>query len=1049
MKFRFVSFLSSLTFIVTVISSHSHAFVFAPATFEDNFSAQKDVWQANDDIWKYENGMLTAETKESNAFDRFYACKYYAGGDYELSISVKVDKAGEWGGGGLVFNSEKADSLFPSMMARLIACRAVTSGYFTSHYNDVASKEFEEPLLEGWHKIKTVVRGNEMKYDVYVDDRKIIENAETKYDRGYFGITISDGNVSFKDFKFRQIAPAKPVEKFQISKWLGITIEKELIGFDMLNNNVLFFDMNGGIVRSFKAPDGIYGFCSNNRGYIAVFATTKPVVNIYDEEGMLYSTIELKDKSGNLINEISAAVLDEHNFLYIMDGGSKTIYRIKGRSTPVQLSVETNDSEANLASFAVSGQYLYIIDNQAFVYIYRWHNPPAKPVLTGKFRTSGGGSIHSISTDGRDIYVIEGKKVCKYSKNGIKTATYRGWKLPSFEPVALKNGAKNEVYVAEQTSNSVLTLTSVIEDNFPKVEFKNPATAEIIWGTAYGHTGTVKLYKDGTLLKTYLDRKTSKRHSVIIEGLEKNMRYEFSVEPAESAIPGLTVERRYPFVTPAGKGMTQYFNYPIAVILFTDVIDDSKQKPDWPDTMKPIPAGEIERFKKEIMHTCTFYFVNSHMKFCVRPDFFIVEKKYKRSEVFGRDSSYPPKDGLIREILNEKGKKPEDFNAVLYVPAIQEYSEKTGEYFIRGAGGGYTSGTDGKKHGTCWWEMTMKDHGAGNDWLMLHEFNHQTDSLHYVSGHPEYWFNHYGLMEDNVGKFYWWYSADGYLIREATPSHWWLNLRFGNIIATEDKDEDGIPDDDSNVWMDEKRLRTDPTKKDTDGDGISDLKELMSWNNSDRGWGEDYGGKKYFPDPTKSDSDGDGIPDGKDKFPMYPINFEITKASHDIQKPFGTAEWNLLYTIEDPRIKYSVYGNWDDDFLYFAVETAKDAMVSIGIDAGADGWFTGANNYRFQWGYRGRDFSYELYDCSNPTKFGVDGKKLIERDFVCRIEEKDNRKVLLFSLKKNEKTGLTLKKGDVIALNITCGPPANPYGWSRYVSYLEPNHLFDFTLVGK
>lgn len=1031
------------------ITTNAPAIVLAPTTFEDSFVAQKDIWQANEEIWKYEDGVLTGETKEPDAYDRFYGCKYYAGGDYELSVSVKVNKAGEWGGGGLIFNSENTTTLFPSMMARLLQTRAVTSGYFTSHYNDIASRDFEQALPEGWHVIKAVVRGNEMKYDVFIDDKKIIENAEMKYDSGYFGITISDGNVSFKDFKFKQITTAKPVEKFRATKWLGITAQKEIIGFDMLNSNVLFFDSNGNVNRLFKTADGVCGFASNNRGYVAVFSTSKPQAGLYDENGAFVSNTELKDEAGNSFTEFTSAVLDENNFLYLMKGNDKRICRLKGKSAPVEFIVETTEPDAALVSFAVSGQYLYIIDNQAFVYIYRWHNPPAKPVLTRKFRTSGGGSIHAISTDGRDIYVIEGDKVCKYSVNGLKTATYRGWKLPSFAPVAIKNGTKYEVYIADRASNSVLTLTSVMEDSFPKAEFKNPTTAEISWATAMGHTGSVKLYKDGTFIKNYLDRKTSKNHSVIIEGLEKNTRYEFSVEPAESAIPALTTERLYPFVTPAGKGMTQYFNYPIAVVLFTDVIDDAKQKPEYPDTMKPIPIEEIERFKKEIEHTCAFYFVNSHMKYNLKPDFYIVEKKYKRSDVFGAGNAYPPKQELIAEILKQKGKKPEDYNAVLYVPAVQEYSEKTGAYFIRGAGGGYTSGTDGKKHGTCWWEMTMKDHGAGNDWLMLHEFNHQTDSLHHVSGQPEYWFNHYGLMEDNVGKFYWWYSADGYLIREATPSHWWLNLRFGNIMATEDKDEDGIPDNDSNVWMDEKRLGTDHTKKDTDGDGISDLKELMSWNNSDRGWGEDYGGKKYFPDPTKPDSDGDGMPDGKDKFPVYPINFEIIKQTHDIQKPFTSGEWNLLYSLEDTRIKYSVYGNWDDDFLYFAVETAKDAMVSIGIDAGADGWFIGANNYRFQWGYRGRDFSYELYDCSDPTKYGVDGKKLIEGDFTSRIDDKGDRKVLLFSLKKNEKTGLTLRKSDVLALNITCGPPANPYGWSRYISYLEPNHLFDFTLVGK
>jgi hypothetical protein len=144
-----------------------------------------------------------------------------------------------------------------------------------------------------------------------------------------------------------------------------------------------------------------------------------------------------------------------------------------------------------------------------------------------------------------------------------------------------------------------------------------------------------------------------------------------------------------------------------------------------------------------------------------------------------------------------------------------------------------------------------------------------------------------------------------------------------------------------------------------------------------------------------------------------------------------------------------VYANWDDEHLYVALDTRSDAMCSIALDTTADGWFTGPDNYRFQWGYRGRDFTHELYNCIDPTKFGFNDKERIEGDYVYRFEEKGDRKVLLFSLKRNEKTMLNLRPGDVIALQVISGPAPNEYGWSRYVSYFEPNKLVDFTLVEK
>jgi hypothetical protein len=53
---------------------------------------------------------------------------------------------------------------------------------------------------------------------------------------------------------------------------------------------------------------------------------------------------------------------------------------------------------------------------------------------------------------------------------------------------------------------------------------------------------------------------------------------------------------------------------------------------------------------------------------------------------------------------------------------------------------------------------------------------------------------------------------------------------------------------------------TDPKKKDTDGDGLSDADEIA----------------RFYTNPLVADTDQDGIPDGSDPFPML----NIKKGTH-------------------------------------------------------------------------------------------------------------------------------------------------------------------------
>ena len=70
------------------------------------------------------------------------------------------------------------------------------------------------------------------------------------------------------------------------------------------------------------------------------------------------------------------------------------------------------------------------------------------------------------------------------------------------------------------------------------------------------------------------------------------------------------------------------------------------------------------------------------------------------------------------------------------------------------------------------------------------------------------------------------------------------NILFGQSIDT---DKDGLDD------AREREIGTDPAKKDTDGDGLTDGDEVIIWKT----------------DPLKADTDGDGYADGKEVYNGY------------------------------------------------------------------------------------------------------------------------------------------------------------------------------------
>ena len=130
----------------------------------------------------------------------------------------------------------------------------------------------------------------------------------------------------------------------------------------------------------------------------------------------------------------------------------------------------------------------------------------------------------------------------------------------------------------------------------------------------------------------------------------------------------------------------------------------------------------------------------------------------------------------------------------------------------------------------------------------------------------------------------------------------WEQLYFGNLTqtGTDDPDHDGL----SNA--EELLAGTDPTKADTDGDGLMDGTEV----------------KTFGTDPTKVDTDGDRLSDS-DEINKY--GTDPTKADTDGDGLSDQVEILLSHT--DPRKIDSDGDGFNDALEYFSRSNPNDKLV--------------------------------------------------------------------------------------------------------------------------
>lgn len=411
---------------------------------------------------------------------------------------------------------------------------------------------------------------------------------------------------------------------------------------------------------------------------------------------------------------------------------------------------------------------------------------------------------------------------------------------------------------------------------------------------------------------------TGKRtlHTITVGGLNPGKRYFYRIYD-----PGATPtgperrwgaerpwRREYAVSTQAGKREKTILHLPVKVLLMPNVVNvESGVDAPFPPKMS---AADIQKLRDDYATSTRFLWVASGMRLWV--DYHIqVDERWLRwgpepANATGPykglpvSRSYPgvdfaapgggdftifdPKDPLTTKRSPIVEARP--YSAQVEQAFPRRWNKETKRWDFYTSGGG-TLGLDSFPEGIPGRSQYLG--GGDTAWLATHEVHHQLESHgtfslsdreddRIVFDHPaprKRVIAPNGTVTENAwstnGRHGEHWDVIGFWDRQLTDAQW-LRMFFGYTTTTKDGDEDGFPDADPRLPLDEKRFGSNISKPRSDG-RMNDLEKAMLSN-----WAPGPLQATWIrppdqavrPAPLKADSDGDGIPDVEDAYPLHP-----------------------------------------------------------------------------------------------------------------------------------------------------------------------------------
>lgn len=535
----------------------------------------------------------------------------------------------------------------------------------------------------------------------------------------------------------------------------------------------------------------------------------------------------------------------------------------------------------------------------------------------------------------------------------VQTAlTHVSDRLPIIDPMRPVCEIRRDGFTLQYfTDKPCETRIQIRQDDVPIVAFGRKAP--ITWKTISGASGSW--------------------HRLRVDGLQAGKRYYYRIwnpgaEPTSREKnwgAGNGYEREYAVSTLSTKGKKTIIHIPVKVLLMPNVINVASAYPD-NGAPAPEPAkltkAEIDKIRTEYMVSSRYLWVNSGMRLWVDYQIFIDDRwqrwgpepstatgLYKGLPV---SRSYAGKDyedpgGGTHTIVDTTD--PLRANNTPVVEA-KSYSGQVEQAFPRrwnanakrwefyNSGGG-TYGVDQFPQGIPGRSQFLG--GGDTAWLATHEFHHDLESHgefslsnreddRIVFNHPAP--RHRTVSGNMVDEVIW--STNGrhgehwdvmaYWDRTITDAQW-LRMYFGETLSVVDRDEDGFPDDDARLPLDEKRFGSTASRESTNGEMSDlDLAMLSTWADTvlEPTWLKEEIDTRV-PNPKKIDQDGDGVADSADPLPLYPYQPFIVPFSPSVDGSDG--EWKdvpLAGRISKPKLEFT-FKQSHDEAAYYAVFTLK------------------------------------------------------------------------------------------------------------------------------